>query len=563
MTTLILTTQILSTIIIGVNSQCSTTYSTYCVSGLEPSDYASFIGARYESKGTNEGCSYFENVQMPLNSDKTVYLHWDEGDNDWIIGDNLYGTDRWAYCPYSSLDSCTSGSWYRYTGSSTPRDYSMSIGPCNYDNTPCITSYNNTFGKSKHNDEDFCFRNTHHRTVNYGLSGSFSIAGCYEEKPYYTVNDGSEISNYPGSIITLAWDNEMSLWQMNYKADTVPWNPMAYCTFNDLTSCSRNWYIWDGDDETKDGDVISGLCNTCTDINHEKFCIYGGLGLGRWDEIIGIYEYDQCVELMHSYKHTKYDNYYSDNTTFGGDLTLHYFTAGNSWRIDVDYDRNLTIGFCDELDDVMDCSGNWSVYDPIDSIRQVIPLVESGSCDIIYDQCFNSISDDNEQYICITQDDDEAVSNNEFYYSMIAGQFKYLECDDEGFPIYIRDKDANGNKINETWHNHTMITYASSMNIFAVHIYNKTLTTSAHGHYLFCRALLLDKCDTFWNLYYNHIIHNDSDSGQWIHEPSIRITKNKCKYPQEDASFIDMIIDNWIYLVIGLAVICCCCICCL
>eukprot|EP01084_Bolivina_argentea_P075914 137563_1 len=120
----------------GVYSQCAT-YDSYCLTGLSPSDHASFAAARYDYKGTNEGCKYFENTQLPERFEGSVYLHWDTGNNRWYIGDSLSATTYWAYCTYSSLDSCTKGAWYIYDGTSTNNEYSVSIGACNYDNTPC------------------------------------------------------------------------------------------------------------------------------------------------------------------------------------------------------------------------------------------------------------------------------------------------------------------------------------------------------------------------------------------------------------------------------------------
>ena len=255
---------------------------------------------------------------------------------------------------------------------------------------------------------------------------------------------------------------------------------------------------------------------------------------------------------MHSYKHTDYDDYFSKNNSIGGNLTIHYLCNSNSWLIDLDYDRNLTVAACMDHDDIMECSGKWSIN--FDGERSVLPTFKSGSCDVIYEQCADDGQVDN---VCIygfgehDDDDEQLATENEYYYEYVAGEYTYFDCDNEGFPRFLRIRDNDGNYLNETWENMTMIGFDHDHNIFSVYQYNDSYHPELH--YLTCPSLLIDLCDTFFNVWSNV----SGGDHQWTRASAIRISRGGCKFPAADTkSFIE---QNWpILLGVSLAIIVCC-----
>eukprot|EP01084_Bolivina_argentea_P173265 300106_1 len=522
--------------------------TSYCLNGLLPNTVNDHIAAQYIYAGINDGCAYFTHI-----SSDGVYLHWDSQNDIWIIGNDIYGTSYSAYCAQATLDQCSTGTWYVYDGTDTNYKYRATIEECHYDNTQCESQYNNTFSKQYNNENDFCMRRMWHKDTNSALAGRYSVSGCAEEEPYYTADIDGGFDGYDNSVITIAWDNELSAWFIGPEhTGSAGSNIAAYCIYGDnLQDCSGFWYIYDGNEFMRDSQVISGLCNTCTDTKYETYCIYGGITRNQFDPLVGIYTYDKCVELMHSYAHTTYDDWYFDDLYGNGtySLTVQYRTDYNGWRVYINNNPNHTYAKCNDIDNVIQCSGNWSLYSAEEGEWLDQPMIESGICDIIYDQCFNRVSDESTQYLCITQDknNEMLLDDSNGFYPYVAGQFKYLECDDKGFPIYVRHRDSDGKYLDETWYNYTRITFDPSSNIFSVH--NTTL------YWMYCRALLLDLCDIFWNF------HNDATQ-EWVHSPSIRISKQKCDYRTKETGLLDTIKENWLYVVIGVGALLLCCICC-
>eukprot|EP01083_Nonionella_stella_P078045 213375_1 len=338
------------------HSQCAL-YSSYCLSGLQPGENKGFLCSHYEYVAINDGCEYFQHQQFTY--DFNLYIHWDTTFDKWYIGTNISTTRYYAYCLHTILDDCTQGSWYLYDLDQTLKHPNLSIEACRYNNTECIHSVSNDPAPN-----DFCVAHTHHRTVNWGLSSKYAISGCSEEKPYY-ISDSAEF---------ISWDNELHSWFISSTNIDTAHSSYAFCMETDIVDCNQKWHIWNGEASVVDAKVISGYCNTCTDVQYSNVCVYFTQPATPGQFLKGSYAFDQCVQLKSGYSKLRHNT-----------LKLHYNALHDEFVIDDNYDTSSVYAKCLDVTDIAQCnaSASWTIRDEATSLFVPEPTmrVHVGACD--------------------------------------------------------------------------------------------------------------------------------------------------------------------------------------
>eukprot|EP01083_Nonionella_stella_P014416 40509_1 len=362
-------------------SQCASNTS-YCLSGLNPHDPVAFLCSRYDYISINEGCEYFEHTYFG------IYIHWNAIDDTWLVGSNISNTLRWAYCSQQTLDECTRGNWNVYYShlNQTVTHYDLTIEPCDYDDTSCRIQYLNSTDAHAY---DFCVTHSYHREWNSAISNSYSVSGCNEGEPFYTTNNNDFI---------IAWDNELQSWFMNDILGVPASEHYAFCTETDIVDCDGKWYIWNSEDSVIDTQVISGYCDTCTDVQYDSICVYFTESPSTSIQMLaGTYQWEQCVHLKSAYSKL------NDNTS-----KLHYFARDNGFVISSDYDASTLYAQCLNVADITECDTNtsWSVRYRATSWFTEEPTlrVQIGTCEAAYETTQDLESQTTIQTIQITTD---------------------------------------------------------------------------------------------------------------------------------------------------------------
>ena len=218
-------------------------YDSYCVAGLDIGENAFWLCSEYEYAGIRNCCKYFVNVEYSHNVyGNNVYIYWNDYNNYWNIGPDIYESSFYAYCDETSLDLCGYGDWNYYDGEDTNLRYSLRAYQCSYNNSECeqdIEEYYSDYSSNdvNINNEDntgnsdrimeFCVRNSNYRDFNT-LSGKFEPNGsCVEEEPVYIHEskhvfdqDFSDIFGYNASLIVTR-DEELDSWVFADKGDEI------------------------------------------------------------------------------------------------------------------------------------------------------------------------------------------------------------------------------------------------------------------------------------------------------------------------------------------------------
>jgi hypothetical protein len=444
------------------SAQLCASSPSYCLSGLSLFDNYDSICTQYKWAGSLNGCAYFESIHGG------VYLWWyvpptgSSSPARWTVSPELNSDVFIAYCTEPSLDDCTSSKWYHYDGSQTYLNQNMRIEACEYDNAQCLASYTS--------NHSFCLSDTKHREFNKDLAGSYLFSGCLMNQPYFVRKVTSTASNVSYNII-VQWDDVLAVWHISTTFGSAGGAISAYCLESNLSDCSQNWYIHDGDGVTLtlDQKVMSGFCNKCVvekTSTYDEICVVGGV---PQNNLIGRYLYADCERLYPMYRSVLHEDYtiefmpnYEEYFILQDSKFIKARCTGSDLSVCVEHDEQWAFNNA--------TSGEYE-------IRSTFQI--SGDCASLKPQCNNASVD----AYCLVVYDEIANDVDADY----GGRYEFDHCDANEYPVFYQVEDSNGSAAN-----YSVISFDALNTLYSI--------AERDGSFVYasCNAMSLDVCDAFW-----------------------------------------------------------------